>query len=145
VQIAANFAYFGLIWWLISSAALFWVALRFGRTLLPGCVPLIEQIARISTPYLTAKLVRYQRRLTLVWCLYLMACAFYVLMSSPTLGLQSASVGLCSALLFLSEYWLRPYFFPLEKFPSIFSQLRDTFQVLRFSALTGASLQGKDH
>ena len=145
MQTAFDFAYFGLIWRLISSAALFWVALRFGRTLQQGRVPLIEQIARVSTPYLTAELVRYQRRLTTVWCIYLIACAFYVLMSSPALGLQSVSVGLCSALLFLSEYWLRPYFFPLEKFPSIFSQLRDTFQVFRFGALTGASSQGKDH
>lgn len=136
-------AYFGLIWRFISSAILLWVAIRFGRTLQSGCVPLIEQIARVSAPQLSADLVRYQRRLTALWCVYLMLSALFVLISSSTLALRSGSVSLCSILLFLSEYWLRPCFFPLEKFPSLFCQLRDTIQVFRRSATPESTSQSE--
>ncbi len=138
---ALNSAYFDLIWRFISSATLLWVAIRFGRTLRPGCIPLIEQIARVSTPRLTVALVRYQKRLTALWCVYLMLGALFVLVASLTLSLRGASVGLCSVLLFLSEYWLRPYFFPLEKFPSLLCQLKDTVQVFRRSAPAESNTQ----
>lgn len=140
---AFDSAYLGLLWRLISSATLLWVAICFGRTLQSGCVPLIEQIARISTPQLTADLVRYQRRLTAIWCVYLVLSALFVLISSPTLALQGAAVGLCSVLLFLSEHWLRPYFFPLKKFPSIYCQLRDTIQVFTRGSPTESSSQSE--
>jgi hypothetical protein len=121
------------------------MAIRFGRTLQSGCIPLIEQIARVSTPQLTADLVRYQRRLTAIWCAYLVLSALFVLISSPTVALRGVSVGLCSVVLFLSEHWLRSYFFSNEKFPSISCQLRDTVQVFRRRAPAKSTSQSKSH
>lgn len=134
---------FNLIWRLISSVTLLCMAIRFGRTLQSGCVPLIEQIARVSAVQLTADLVRYQKILTAIWCAYLVLSSLFVLISTPTLAVGGALIGLCSVLLFWGEHWLRPYFFTTEKFPSLMCQLRDTIQVFRRGTHAKSSLKSE--
>jgi len=52
------------------------LAVVFGRTLRGGDVPLIERVARIGKPALSAPLCRYTRGLTAVWAAYFLAAAF---------------------------------------------------------------------
>ena len=142
---ALDSEYVDLIWRCISAAPLLWLAIRFGRTLQSGQVPMIEQIARVSTPHLAWGLVRYTRRLTTAWSIYLIVSMLAVLIPWSTQVLLGAAVGLCSILFFVVEHWLRPYFFPLEKFPSLVRQLRDTIQVFRQRAPIKPSARIEDH
>jgi uncharacterized membrane protein len=54
----------------VAPLALLWLAFFFGRTLRAGDMPLIERVARIGKPDLSAALCRYTRRLTALWCIY---------------------------------------------------------------------------
>ena len=110
-----------------------WLALFFGRTLLPGREPLITRIARVSDPALAPHLCRYTRRLTAVWTGYFVFAAM--------LGVFSNAAGLLvwvgTVILFVGEHWLRPRLFPGERFPGLRQQLQDTVRVWRPSRQNG--------
>lgn len=121
----------GTLWRAATVLMLGWLALFFGRTLLPGAVPLIERIARVSDPCMTAPLQRYARALTAVWCAYFLLSALLALAphrASPYLG---AWVWAGTLVLFIGEHRLRPLVFPGHTFPGLMQQLRDTLSVWR--------------
>lgn len=115
----------------LTPLVLVWLAVFFGRTLRRGSLPLIERIARRSTPDLSPAIVRYTRRLTLLWCAYFAVAAMFTAL--PHSG--HASLGLVvwggTALLFIGERCVRPLLFPGEPFPGLLQQLRDTWSVWR--------------
>lgn len=90
-------------------------------------MPLIERVARIGKPDLSAALCRYTRRLTALWCIY------FVVTAAASLGFQQASLGVASVSLvfFVGEYWVRRRLFPSEVFPDLAQQVRDTARVWR--------------
>lgn len=108
---------------------LVWLAAFFGRTLLPGRVPLIERIARISEPALPPELCRYTRRLTAVWCGYFILAALLSLAPRQTFVRTGVLVWAGTALLFAGEHWLRRRRFPGHSFPGLLQQVRDTWSI----------------
>jgi uncharacterized membrane protein len=119
----------------LSPLVLLWLAYFFGRTLRRGATPLIERIARQSTPALSGPLCRYTRWLTAVWCAYFVVAAalaaFAPVADAQTAGRVGAGVWIGTLVLFIGEWGLRPLFFPNENFPGLLQQLRDTWQVWR--------------
>ena len=117
---------------------LLWLAFFFGRTLRCGATPLIEQIARRSSPALSQPLHRYTRRLTGVWCAYFVIAALAAFVAALN---NTASAGgyvwlsllvwSATVVLFIGERALRPLLFPGEVFPSLWQQLRDTWSIWR--------------
>ena len=128
-------SFFGAALRFLPPLLLLWLAFFFGRTLRCGATPLIEQIARRSSPTLSPRLRRYTRRLTAIWCAYFIAAAIATALSHITGagGYARLSLGLWSAtvLLFVGERWLRPLFFPGESFPGLRQQLHDTWSIWR--------------
>jgi uncharacterized membrane protein len=59
----------------LPTLLLIWLAVVFGRTLRAGEMPLIERVARIGKPALSAPLCRYARGLTVLWCAYFVVAA----------------------------------------------------------------------
>ena len=116
----------GIIWQILTTCALLGLAFQFGRTLCAGQVPLIEQIARVRRPDLPEILCRYTRRLTLLWFVYLVTAAFFLLTGGVAQTIKAASVGLTTMIIFLGEHRLRKHLFPEESFPSLFQQVSDT-------------------
>lgn len=119
----------------LPPLVLLWLAYFFGRTLRRGEVPLIERIARRSTPALSAPLATYTRRLTGVWCVYF-ACAAAATAAAGWLqafGLGQVHLAVWggTALLFVGERVLRPLWFPGEAFPGLLQQVRDTVSIWR--------------
>ncbi len=114
-----------------STLVLLWLAMLFGRTLREGAVPLIERIARIGKPDLSAALCHYTRLLTALWCVYFIVAA--VLTAAANIGFERASVGVAgvSTLFFVGEFWVRRRLFPGEYFPGMAQQVRDTVRVWR--------------
>jgi uncharacterized membrane protein len=112
-------------------AVLGWLAYFFGRTLLPGRVPLIERIARVREPDLPPSLRRYTRRLTAVWCAYFLLAALLVFTAALPLWWTSALAWTGAAILFIGEHRIRPRLFPNRSFPRLAEQLRDTVSVWR--------------
>ncbi|MEO7253212.1 MAG: hypothetical protein ABIZ64_03105 [Casimicrobium sp.] len=119
-------------WQNFSALVLFWLAVLFGRTLRSGQVPLIERIARVSDPALTASLCRYTRRLTGVWSAYFVLAAVLTLTRSAPSVWTGAWVWLGAAVLFIGEHQLRPHLFPAQTFPGVTQQIRDTWRVWHF-------------
>lgn len=117
------------VWHLAGVCVLLWLAWFFGRTLMRGKVPLIEQIARVGQPGLQPFLVQYTRRLTWLWCAYFVAGAMLAVMLFSTDVPVAPAVGLGSVLLFVGEHAARRRFFPGETFPGLVEQLRDTWSV----------------
>lgn len=119
----------------VPPLVLLWLAFFFGRTLRHGQVPLIERIARCSSPALSAPLCRYTRRLTAVWCVYFAlastAAAAALWLQLLSAGRVQLAIGSGTALLFVGERLLRPMFHPGEAFPGLVQQLRDTVSVWR--------------
>lgn len=118
-------------WRAVALLMLGWLAVFFGRTLLPGQEALITRIARVSDPALPPGLVRYTRRLTAIWCAWFVLAAVLALAfgrAAPWAGLL-AWVG--TALLFVGEHSLRPHLFPGHPFPGLRQQLQDTLRVWR--------------
>jgi uncharacterized membrane protein len=115
----------------LPTLVLLWLAVFFGRTLRAGAMPLIERIARIAKPSLSAPLCRYTRSLTFLWCLYFFVAAIMAALAGW--GFEQASVGVAtvSGALFVSEHWIRRWIFPGEWFPGVVQQIRDTVQVWR--------------
>ncbi len=130
----------GLRW--LAPLPLLWLAAFFGRTLRVGQTPLIERIARRSTPDLSPRLCRYTRRLTAVWCVYFLAAAALSAVDAWSGVLGAGRVGFAvlagSALMFTGERWARLWLFPQEAFPGLIQQLRDTWSVFRPPGGSGA-------
>jgi uncharacterized membrane protein len=120
-----------LAWRGFSLLMLGWLAVFFGRTLLPGREALITRIARVSDPQLAPDLVRYTRALTGVWSAYFVAAALAAAAwggGRPWLG---PMVGAGAALLFVIEHRLRKLVFPGRDFPALRQQLQDTVRAWR--------------
>ena len=107
------------------------LAVFFGRTLRGGDVPLIERVARIGKPALSAPLCRYTRGLTAAWAAYFLAAAFTAAIGAWSFEQASVGVAGLSALLFGAEHRIRRMIFPDEWFPGLVQQIRDTVQVWR--------------
>jgi len=116
-------------WRVASTVMLGWLAVFFGRTLLPGRVPLIERIARVSDPLLPTPLRRYTRRLTAVWCGYFILAVLLAWLPGEAFARAGLLVWVGTAVLFIGEHWLRPRLFPGQAFPGLLQQLRDTWSV----------------
>lgn len=115
-----------LIWRALTVCTLLALAFQFGRTLLQDKMPLIEQIARVGRPDLPEALRRYTRRLTLLWFVYLVSAALFLLFAGTYQALSTISIGLTTMILFIGEHRLRKRIFPDENFPSILQQISDT-------------------
>lgn len=117
----------------LPSLVLLWLAFFFGRTLWRGRTPLIEQVARRSSPALPAALCRYTRALTAIWCAYFvlaaLAAAWANASGAASYGRLNAAIWAGTAALFIGERWLRPLIFPNEVFPGLLQQLRDTWSI----------------
>lgn len=94
----------------IIACGLAWV---FGRTLLPGRIPLISRIGRRMRGELPAPVARYGHRLTVVWTLFFvllgLECLLLGLFATPfwwSLFTNFINYGLV-ALLFIVEYPIR--------------------------------------
>ena len=122
-------------WRYLSPLVLLWLAFLFGRTLRSGSTPLIERIARRSSPSLSASLCHYTRWLTAIWCGYFVGAAALSAIIGWSGAVDYSRLGLVvlvgSVLLFVGEYWLRRRIFPQEVFPNLLQQLRDTWSIWR--------------
>lgn len=130
---------------LLAPLPLLWLAATFGRTLRAGHTPLIERIARRSTPGLSPQLCRHTRRLTAAWCGYFLAAAALSAVDAWSGAIGAGRIGLAvlagSVLMFVGERWARPWLFPQEPFPGLIQQLRDTWSVFRPSGGSGTKGQ----
>lgn len=118
-----------------------WLAWRFGKTLRYRETPLIEQIARVSTPGLTPELIRYARLLTTIWSFYfLIAFSTFFVAAYPPLP-HGVLVSVGSICLFLLEFWIRPHLFKGVTFPDLPTQIADTWRV--WNKKTTATPTGK--
>lgn len=115
----------------LPACALLWLAFRFGRTLRSNQIPLIQQIAKLRNPDLSLELCRYTRLLTISWYVYFVLAFIFLLITNLPQPLGGLMVGSFSIILFLGEYWFRPFIFPNSVFPSIRNQLTDTWVVWR--------------
>jgi len=115
----------------LPTLVLLWLAVFFARTLRAGAMPLIERIARIGKPSLSAPLCRYTRGLTLLWCVYFVVAAIAAALAGTTLQQASVGAAALSAVLFVGEHRVRRRIFPGEWFPGLLQQIRDTVQVWR--------------
>ena len=115
----------------LPTVALLWLAVFFGRTLRAGEAPLIERVARIRKPSLSAVLCRYTRALTALWCVYFAVAAITAALGGWGFGQASVAVTVLSALLFVGEHCIRRLIFPGESFPGLIQQVRDTVAVWR--------------
>ena len=115
----------------VPSLVLLWLAVFFGRTLRAGEMPLIERVARIGKPALSAALCRYTRVLTALWCGYFVFAAVLAALAGWGFGQASTGVAAASAALFVGEHRIRRRIFPDEWFPGLVQQVRDTVQVWR--------------
>ena len=115
----------------VPPLVLLWLAVFFGRTLRAGETPLIERVARIGKPALSAPLCRYTRGLTALWSVYFAVAAVLAVLAGW--GFERASVGVAavSAVLFVGEFVVRRWLFPGEWFPGFVQQVRDTVAVWR--------------
>ena len=121
----------------VTLVMLAWLAVFFGRTLLPGREPLITRIARVSDPALSPRLCVYTRRLTAVWSGYFVLAALFCLLADGAGARVGVLVWAGTVILFIGEHWLRPRFFPGERFPGLRQQLRDTLRIWRPSSQDG--------
>lgn len=117
------------LWRAASTLGLTWLAFFFGRTLLAGHIPIIEQFARVSTPDLSPALCVYMRRLTGVWCFYFILAAVIPWWAGRSVISIGALIWTGTIVLFVGERILRPLFFPGQKFPGLLQQVSDTWHV----------------
>ncbi len=119
------------LWRWLNVMASVWMAMFFAKTLRPGHMPLIERIARASDAELSPALCRYTRRLTAFWSAYFVVAALLSIAASLPAEWTGPLIALGAAVLFVGECWLRPRFFPAQRFPGLLQQLRDTWNVWR--------------
>ena len=112
---------------LVVSMFLIWL---FGRSLMPGRVALISQLANAYHGELPPSLALYTRRLTMVWTVYFTLfglSVFYLGFISSESG-WSFYINLCNymiiALLMVGEYLIRIYRFRDLQHPSFIGFIR---------------------
>ena len=96
-----------------------------------GRVPLIERVARVRDPDLSAALRRYTRRLTTLWTAYFVFSAFLAAVSNLSPANLSLTIWTATLVLFVGEHQLRPLLFRGKTFPSLVQQIVDTASVWR--------------
>ncbi len=122
-------------------AAFAFMAFFFGRTLRPGCEPLINRIARKEHPDLPADMARHARWLTGLWTACFVFLFIVALGLAPflALGTWSLSVQLLGyvlpAALFLGEYIYRHRRFAHRAHGSLAVLVPNVVAVIRESAL----------
>lgn len=114
------------LWQFLSAVMPMWMLMVFGNSLRHGRTPLIERIARVSTPTMPMALCRYTRRLTGIWCFYFLVVALTALLIEHSSVWISGLLWLSAVGLFIGEHWLRPKMFPGHVFPGLLQQIRDT-------------------
>lgn len=94
------------------------LAVLFGRTLLPGEVPLATRVARAVLPSMPSEVVRYTRGVTVAWALYfavmtVLSLALYV-GAGPAVWSSFATLvsGPLVALMFVLEFTVRRFMVP---------------------------------
>ena len=115
----------------LPALVLLGLAVFFGRTMRDREVPLIERVARIGKPALSAPLCRYTRGLTAAWAAYFLAAAVTAALGAWSFEQASVGVAGLSAVLFVAEHRIRRMIFPEEWFPSLIQQVRDTVRIWR--------------
>lgn len=116
---------------LIPSMMFGWLAYVFFFSLRGGQDAIITKIAKVDQPDLPLCLVRYTRRLTLLWSTYFVVSGLAVVFWNPTGLVLGPALGVGSLLLYVGEYLLRPILFPNHIFPSLWKQTRATVKVWR--------------
>lgn len=127
----SGIAWFELCRQALSTVCFLWLAARFGRSLHPNRMPLIEQIARVGTPILSPSLQRYVRRLTWLWCVYFVAVAFMIMAGVAWFPWVGVMIAFSSLVLFVGENKFRSYRYPDQTFPSLLTQIQHTWRVWR--------------
>jgi uncharacterized membrane protein len=124
-----------LLWFLQHAGGHALLAVVFGRTLLPGAVPLATRIARAVLPSMPPEVVSYSRGVTVAWTIYFVAMtavstALYFGASTATWSTFATLVsGPLVAVMFVLEFALRKRLMPASHCASI------TETVLGFRAL----------
>lgn len=127
----SGIAWFDLCRRVVSSACMLWLAFRFGRSLLTSHIPLIEQIARVSTHSLSMRHQRYVRHLTWVWFIYFLVVSAVSAVGVAEFPWDGLTIAVCSVVFFVLEHQLRPYVLPGQRFPNLLVQLQHTWRVWR--------------
>lgn len=138
--------HFPWLYFLQDAGTQFALALMFGRTLLPGQMPLCSQIARLIHGELDEALTRYTRQVTQAWTLFFLAMTSIstLLFFTTTLATWSVFSNLLvfplTGLMFLVEFALR-----LRALPQWRDQLRftDTFRAYGLLTRGGAGDDGR--
>ena len=130
---------FGLLWFSPNADYFYYLPplfvnalllFGFGRTLLPGRVPLISRLAADHHGPLDSKTARYTRRVTQMWALFFAAMIVETVLlqqlaprelGSLVAGLVNYSVVIA---LFLLEFWWRRRCLPQIEHPSFIEYLR---------------------
>lgn len=112
--------------WFVQHAGVHGLlAIYFGRTLLPGEVPLATRIARAVLPSMPPAVVRYSRGVTLAWTIYFVAMtvisvALYVGSSTAAWSTFATVVsGPLVAVMFVLEFAVRRRLLPASHCASI--------------------------
>ena len=108
------------LWFVQHVAGHAMLALVFGRSLLPGKVPLTTRIARAVLPSMPQAVVRYSRGVTLAWTIYFVAMAaasvaIYFGSSTAVWSTFATAVsGPLAALMFVLEFAVRRCVLPVS-------------------------------
>ena len=133
VTIAVGFGYFNITLYALYLPPILLPLLllfAFGRTLLPGQIPLITNIGETSRGPLSEAMRHYTRRLTQFWCVIFLVMTGWSLMlpffKQPELWSWFTNVinyGLVGGL-FTGEFIVRKYLFPEHNHPNFIEYLR---------------------
>jgi uncharacterized membrane protein len=113
------------LWFVQHAGVHALLAIVFGRTLLPGEVPLATRIARAVLPSMPPEVVRYSRRVTVAWTVYFIAMTVLsvLLFFGASTAAWSAFATLVSgplvAVMFVLEFALRRRVLPASHCASI--------------------------
>lgn len=113
------------LWFIQHAGVHALLAIVFGRTLLPGEVPLATRIARAALPSMPPEVVRYSRGVTVAWTMYFIAMTVLsvLLFFGASTAAWSAFATLVSgplvAVMFVLEFALRRRLLPASHCASI--------------------------
>jgi uncharacterized membrane protein len=114
-----------VLWFIQHAGVHALLAIVFGRTLLPGRVPLATRIARAVLPSMPPEVVRYSRGVTVAWTVYFIAMTVLsvLLFFGASTAAWSAFATLVSgplvAVMFVLEFALRRRVLPASHCASI--------------------------